>query len=96
MLNPVCTVPILSWNKKDGQSSKFGKEIEDNFWITVGTPDRYSGRYIGGESVISRWCIGQLSVVYRSAVGRMSVLSIDQVCSFSSSMAFFLSDDVIN
>ena len=78
-------MPILSWNKKDGQSSKFGKEIEDNFWITVGTPDRYSGRYIGGESVISR-----------SAVGRMSVLSIDLVCSFSSSMAFFLSDDVIN
>ena len=73
MLNPVCTVPILSWNKKDGQSSKFGKEIEDNFWITVGTPDRYSGRYIGGESVISRWCIGQLSVIYRSTVGDISV-----------------------
>lgn len=73
MLNPVCTVPILSWNKKDGQSSKFGKEIEDNFWITVGTPDRYSGRYIGGESVISRWCIGQLLVIYRSTVGGILV-----------------------
>lgn len=61
MLNPVCTVPILSWNKKDGQSSKFGKEIEDKslyFWI---------------QRSIYRWRVGHISVVYRSTVGGISV-----------------------
>ena len=55
---------------------------------------------VGGISVNCRWYIGQLSVVYRSTVGGISVYcrsNISRVLIYQvSTMAFFLSKDVIN